>query len=90
MRTAFSGKKERGIKQLYSPKNFTSRKEYQETGKEPVIGKNPGRLKKPITESENIKEAFDRLKFGARQAGSKNNSKKWNNKFDVIIDKSSV
>lgn len=92
MRTAFSGKKERGIKQLYSPKNFASRKEYQETGKEPVIGKNPGRLKKPITpeESEIIKEAFDRLKFGVRQAGSKNNSKKWNNKFDVITDKSSA
>ncbi len=43
-------------------------KEYRETGKAPVVGKNPGRPEKPITkdEAEAIKQAFDRYKFGAR------------------------
>jgi putative transposase len=43
-------------------------KEYRETGKEPVVGKNLGRPRKPITpeEAEIIKIAFTRYKFGAR------------------------
>lgn len=43
-------------------------KEYNETGKEPIIGNNLGRPKKPISveESEIIKKAFNRFKFGAR------------------------
>lgn len=43
-------------------------REYKETGKEPVIGEELGRPKKTITpgESEIIKKAFDRFKFGAR------------------------
>lgn len=42
--------------------------EYRETGKEPIIGNNLGRPKKPISveESEIIKKAFHRFKFGAR------------------------
>ena len=43
-------------------------KEYHETGKEPIIGKNLGRPKKSFTpeEVEIINIAFDRFKFGAR------------------------
>ncbi len=43
-------------------------KEFSETGKEPVLGKDLGRPKKSITleEAEIIKKAFDRFKFGAR------------------------
>ncbi len=42
--------------------------EYREIRKEPIIGKYLGRPKKAITheESEIIKKAFDRYKFGAR------------------------
>jgi putative transposase len=43
-------------------------KEYNETGNEPVIGKNLGRPKKPLNpdEVEIINKAFYRFKFGAR------------------------
>ena len=43
-------------------------KEYKETGKEPIIGKNLGRPKKQINpeEIEIIKDSYYRYKFGAR------------------------
>jgi putative transposase len=42
--------------------------EYREIGREPKIGNNLGRPKKPISveESDIIKKAFHRFKFGAR------------------------
>ncbi|HUW68420.1 MAG TPA: hypothetical protein VMW20_10355 [Candidatus Nanoarchaeia archaeon] len=43
------------------------KKKYNETGKEPIIGKNLGRPKKSFRpeEVEIINKAFDRFKFGA-------------------------
>jgi transposase len=50
----------RGVEQIW--------KEYNDTGNEPILGKNLGRPKKPLNpdEVEIINKTFDRFKFGAR------------------------